>query len=165
MWPFRAGKLLNSFKHTEHVSLLFPSALSGSVSLFKPLLLVDIFLAWNRRRDISSARSFHCRGSFYFVKEVNKVLQLYLYEATGKQWLSVLEYMGDNLDQLLPRYREGKFWVQHARVKTWLLAWTNPRTEENYCDRPSYSKHLDVMSLNRTDNNVGRHLNPVRVRS
>lgn len=43
MWPFRAGKLLNSFKHIEHISLFFASALSGSVSLFWPLFLFSVF--------------------------------------------------------------------------------------------------------------------------
>lgn len=28
--------------------------------------------------------------------------------------VSALEYMGDNPDQLLARYGEGKFWVEHA---------------------------------------------------
>lgn len=73
MCPFRAGKLLNSFKHIEHISLFFASALSGSVSLFWPLFLISFFLAWKRRRDISLACSLCCRGSV-LVKEVNKIL-------------------------------------------------------------------------------------------
>jgi len=39
----------------------------------------------------------------FFVKEVNKVLQLQPYEVTGKHWVNVLEYTCDSLDQLLPR--------------------------------------------------------------
>lgn len=135
MWPFRAGKLLNSFKHIEHVSLFFASALSGSVSLFWPLFLFSFFLAWNKGRDISLACSFHCRESF-LVKEVNKILQLDGYEATSKHRVSAGEYVGNKLDQLLPRWGEGKFWVGHAHQN---MALGMKNSENPRDDRPTFA--------------------------
>lgn len=113
MWPFRAGKLLNSFKHIEHISLFFASALSGSVSLFWPLFLFSFFKAWNRRKNISLACSLCCRGRF-LIKKVNKILELDDYEVTSKHVATAVEYMANNLDQLLPRWGQRKFWVGHA---------------------------------------------------
>lgn len=43
------------------------------------------------------------------MKEVNKILQLDGYEATSEHGVSAVEYVGNNLDQLLPRWGEAKF--------------------------------------------------------
>lgn len=43
------------------------------------------------------------------MKEVNKILQLDGYEATSEHRVSAVEYVGNNLDQLLPRWGEAKF--------------------------------------------------------
>jgi len=59
------------------------------------------------------AYSLCCTGLF-LVKEDNKTSQLDGYEATSKHGVSAVEYVGNNLDQLLPRWGEAKFSVGHA---------------------------------------------------
>lgn len=122
-----------------------------------------------RRRDISLACSLCCRGSF-LVKEVNKLLELDGYKVTNKHRVSAVEYVGNNLDQLLQRWREGKMRAGHAHqnVTLHMEKTKNPLdiTGRTYISPPVTvgNEYLNIMPLLMADNHAGRHTSTSEVR-
>lgn len=100
------------------------------------------------------------------MKEVNKILQLDGYEATSEHGVSAVEYVGNNLDQLLPRWGEAKFWVGHAyqNMALCMEKSENPRdlSWQTYISplMTAVNKYLDTIPLPMVDNSARVHLRP-----
>lgn len=122
MWPFRAGRLLNSFRQMEHVSLLLASICSPNTAFGWPLL---------QRRDRQTGHVCeegewiypgpHTRQQTHFIHSVLPYPRPQLYLP------NTLQRAKPNL-QMENRPKSGKGLVQsHARVEQNVLLRPRPQ--------------------------------------